>query len=459
MTAPDAAQEKIFETGNRIGLFAQRVFPNGVLVDEPYYEIEKAVAKTQELLKTAHTVYEAAFLYDNVLIRVDILHKTDSGWTMIEVKSSTSVKEEYYEDVSIQAYVLRGSGIHLNKAVLMHINNEYVKQTSDIDINSFFIQADITETLTKPEVIKETLLEMTEEMSAPEPEAKISKRLCGGCEFEAYCWQNVPEDSVYNLPRISDKAAFIASHGYLKISDVPPEYLTTERQLKWLDVYLTNTPYIDKNGISELLAQLNYPLYFLDFETTSPAIPIWQNTRPYQQIVFQASLHVMEHEGATLQHYEYLFEGKDDPRPKAAEFLLKNIGGYGSIIAHNAAFEKSRIAEMARDVDLPQKNVDHLKNMLTRFWDSKDPFQKYYLHPGFHCSASIKKVLPVIAPGMTYEGMAVGNGGDAMDAFDALYASKLSEEEEKQLRKDLLAYCAQDTLAMVKIVEFLKNII
>jgi hypothetical protein len=459
MSAPAAAQEKIFETGNRIGALARTVFPGGVLVEEPYYEVEAALAKTKELLNTADTIYEAAFLYDNVLVRADILHKTADGWDMIEVKSATDVKEEYHDDVAIQAYVLKGSGVDLNKVILMHINNEYLKTADDIDVNNFFVQADLTQALTPAETIKTTLLEMTREMAAPEPAQEIAKGFCEGCEFHAYCWAHVPENSVYDLPRISDKAKLIASHGYLKIADIPVEYLSSDNHIKWFKVYKSGVPHVDKEGIKALLSELRYPLYFLDFETTAPAVPLWLNTRPYQQIVFQASLHIIEHFGEEPKHYEYLFEGTEDPRPKAAEFLLKHIGNSGTIIAHHAAFEKSRISEMMRDLDLSAGDTARLKDMLTRFWDSKEAFQKYYFHPDFNCSASIKKVLPVVAPGMTYEGMAVAHGGDAMDAFDVLYENKLPPQEAAELRQHLLDYCRQDTLAMVKVVYFLRNLL
>ncbi len=459
MSAPDASLEKIFETGNQVGKAAWQIFPGGALVDEPYYEVERAVAKTRELMKTELTIYEAAFVYDDVLVRVDILHKTKNGWDMYEVKSSTEVKEEHQQDASVQGYVLRGAGVKLNKTYIMHINADYVKDSAQVNPKKLFTFSDITEALSPEEYVKQTLNEMRTFVKGEEPAQEISKGLCGGCEFQAYCWQHVPKNSVYDLPRIGNKAPLIAAHGHLKIEEVPFEYLTSDNQIRWANVFKTNMPYVDKDGIKGLLSQLRYPLYYLDFETTMPAIPIWLNTRPYQQIVFQASLHVQEKEGAALKHYEYLFEGKDDPRPKAAAFLLKHIGAAGTIIAHNAPFEKSRISEMIRDLDLTSAQADALKNMLPRFWDSKDAFQKYYLHPKCSCSASIKKVLPMVAPDMTYEGMQVAHGGDAMNAFDALYEDTLSPEDKAKLKNALLAYCKQDTLAMVKLVDFLRSIV
>jgi CRISPR/Cas system-associated exonuclease Cas4 (RecB family) len=467
-TPPDKQQQKNFDIGNRIGMFARRRFAGGTLVMEKYNQIDDALAATRFRLQTDDTIYEAAFLYDDILIRVDILRKTPNGWDMIEVKSSTSVKAEHYADASVQAYVLQGAGIKLDKVFLMHIDSRYVREY-DLDFKQFFMLEDLTEELTPPDAIKKEIAKIKDAMQQPQPQVQIGKSKCKDCEFRAYCWRDIPEDSVYNLPKIAPElAASLARSRMLKIADIPPEAVRGVNNRRWLAVYRDNKPYIDKQGIADLLAQLEYPLHFLDFETTMSAIPDWQGTRPYQQIVFQASLHVLESENAELKHYAYLFNSNSDPRPKAVEFLLEHIGDKGTIIAHNAQFEKARIAEMARDLYM-QKDAHKLQAMLTRFWDTMIPFKKYYLHPDFHCSASIKKVLPVVAPGMTYEGMAIANGGDAMDAFDWLYShgsvyafaymarTREACEKREKLRKDLLAYCAQDTLAMVKIVEFLKK--
>jgi hypothetical protein len=341
----------------------------------------------------------------------------------------------------------------------MHVNSDYVKQGKEIDIDNFFTLEDVTEKIYPGRIVIQRLLEMAHIIKKPEMQAEISKRLCAGCEFHSYCWQDIPKYCVYDLPRIkAETAALIAKQGYLGIKDIPAERLDSQMHLKWLEVYKTGKPYIDKQGIADLLLELKYPLYFLDFETTQQVIPIWENTRPYQQIAFQASLHILENENAQLKHYEYLFTDTKDPRYELTQFLIKHIGDTGSIIAHNAGFEKGIIKGLAKDLDIPKADKLKLKNMLDRFWDTKIPFQKYYLHPEFNCSASLKKVLPAVVPGMTYSGMDVADGGDAMEAFELLYYKSLPPDALEKKRKNLLEYCKQDTLAMVKLVEFLRKL-
>lgn len=241
------------------------------------------------------------------------------------------------------------------------------------------------------------------------------------------------------------------------MKDLPPNSFDNENYNHWVEVYRTGKPYINHAAISQWLNRLEYPLYYLDFETAQPVVPLWKYSRPYQQIAFQFSLHIQEKPNGKFIHKEYLFEGKDDPRYACVKALLEYIGPTGTLIAHNASFEKTRIKEMAADLPLEQEQKDDLLKMTTRFMDTRDVFRADYLHPQMHGSSSIKKVLPSLVPEMTYEGMAVANGGEAMNAFDVLYFDCLPADKAAQLRKDLLAYCKQDTWAMVKLVEKLRE--
>lgn len=474
MNVHDNNQKRQLEIGIKIGELARKKFANGVLVKESPIEIAKTVETTKKLLETENTIFEASFLFKEIFYndegkfvnapydcfaRVDILNKTPDGWDLIEVKSSTEVKDEYLSDVSMQAYVLTGCKLKLNKVYIMHVNGDYVKQDSEIDLDNFFTLVDVTKEVEDYILVQRTLLEMDYQIKQPEPNATISKTMCGDCEFHSYCWKDIPSISVYNLPRIKpDKINLITKDGYLDIKDIPANYLTSEIHLKWLEVYKSGRPYIDRQAIADLLSELKYPLYFLDFETTQQAIPIWENSSPYQQIPFQASLHILESENAELKHFEYLFENEKDPRGEMINFLLKYIGDTGTIIAHNIGFEKGVIKNLS-ELNISNEDKLKLESMTKRFWDTMTPFQKYYLHPNFNCSASLKKVLPVMVPSMTYEGMDVANGGDAMEAFDILYNKTLPPDELSKKRTSLLEYCKQDTLAMVYLVKELQKIL
>ncbi len=458
LTPPDEATQKKLDRGYDIGLLAQKQFPGGVAVRDGWKNPAAAVAQTRELMaRGVPAIYEAAFLYNDILVLVDILEKTPTGWNIVEVKSSgKNIKPIYFDDISIQNYVVCKSGVPVEHCYLMHINTDYFQDTDQTDWKKFFLLTLMDPELTPNEEIEQDIENIKALLAGPEPEARLDKSDCAGCEAYAYCWRNVPQDSVFEVFR-SQAARDYMALGILRVQDVPPDSCNTAKLNHWVEVYRTQQPYIDRTAVAQWLNRLEYPLYYFDFETCQPVVPLWRYSRPYQQIPFQFSLHVQRKPNGPFEHYEYLFEGKKDPRYGCVQAMFKYIGEKGTLIAHHAAFEKGRIGEMAHDLPLPQEQKDALLRMCGRFMDTETPFKQDYLHPHMHGSSSIKKVLPSLVPEMTYEGMPVANGGDAMNAFDVLYFGHLSVPEQAQLRKDLLAYCKQDTWAMVKLVDALRD--
>lgn len=459
LAAADAAQQKIFDGGRLIGELARKRFPGGVLVENGWQNPQQAVKRTQELMaQGVPAIYEAAFSYNGILVFVDILEKTPTGWNLVEVKSSgRSIKAIYMDDVSIQRYVLTHCGVTPEHCYLMHINSDYFMTTDEPDWGRFFLLTPMDSELFSDAEIEENLAAIEKLLAGSEPEAELDKSGCDGCECRDYCWKDVPEGSVFEiLPRSSTARKYMAQ-GMMRVVDLPPNSFKNNVTNHWIDVYRTQKPYIDKAAVAAWLNKLTYPLYYLDFETTQPVVPLWKYARPFQQIPFQFSLHVQREPNGEFEHYEYLSTGKEDPRTGCVKALLEYIGDSGTLIAHNAVFEKSRIAEMVRDMPMPETDAKRLQKMTERFADTGDVFKAGYLHPKMQGSWSIKKVLPALVPEMSYEGMAVANGGDAMDAFDVLYEQKLPPAELEQLRKDLLKYCEQDTWAMVKIVDVLRD--
>lgn len=458
LTPPDEASQKRLALGQDIGLLAQKQFPGGVAVQDGWKNPAAAVAQTRELMaRGVPAIYEAAFLYDDILVLVDILEKTPAGWNIVEVKSSgKNLKSIYLDDISIQNYVVSHCGVKVEHCYLMHINTDYFQTTEKTDWKQFFLLTPMDAELTPAADLVQDLQDIKTLLAGPEPEAVLDKSNCDGCEAYAYCWRDVPKDSVFEVFRSNAAREYMAL-GILRVQDVPPDSCNTPKLNHWVEVYRTQRPYIDRTAVAHWLNKLEYPLYYFDFETTQPVIPLWPYSRPYQQIPFQFSLHIQRQPNGPYEHQEYLFEGKQDPRYGCVEAMLKYIGEKGTLIAHHATFEKTRIREMAHDLPLPQEQKDALLRMSERFMDTETPFKQDYLHPNMHGSSSIKKVLPSLVPEMTYEGMPVANGGDAMNAFDELYFGNLSEDAARQLRRDLLAYCKQDTWAMVKLVDALRD--
>jgi hypothetical protein len=452
----DPATQHLFDEGHRVDEISRGYFKGGKLVAFDYRQLQHAIEHTAWLMKDgAKVIYEGAFAAAGALIRCDILKKnTDGSWDLIEVKSSTEVKEEHIPDVTVQRVVLEAAGVKVKKTWLMHINRDFVKD-GPVDPKKFFKKEDISSQVEEllPEA-KANLEKFLDMLAGPCPELGIGRHCSApyDCDFRPFCWKGVPEYSIYNVPRLSwDKKNMLKAMGVLAVRDIPEGFDLNAAQRLYLQVEKSGKPAIDKKAIAGFLKELKYPLYHIDFETVMPGIPVYDGTRPYQQIPFQASLHVQDSPGAEPRHYEYLGDPNQDPRPGLIAFLLKHIGPEGSLLAYNSAFEASRITEMADNFPDPG---EALRALAARLADLMVPFrQQAYVLPEFRGRYSIKVLLPAMVPGMTYEGMAIGNGAVAQLAYMDMMNGKTDRAAIEKTRQALLVYCGQDTLAMVKILE------
>ena len=453
----DPAKQKLFDEGHAVDELSRNYFKGGKLVAFDYRQLSHAIKHTAWLMENgAKLIYEGAFTAASVLIRCDMLKKNpDGSWDLIEVKSSTAVKEEHLPDAALQRYVLQAAGLKLKKVWLMHVNREFVKQ-GPINPKEFFRRKDITEkTAALLPAISEDLEKFMEVLAAREaPEISIGRRCSTpyGCDFSAHCWKGMPEYSIYNIPRLTwEKKNTLKAMGIMKFSDVPETFDLNATHRLYLQVEKSGKPVIDRVALADFLKELEYPLYHVDFETLMPGIPLYDSSRPYQQVPFQVSIHVQESKGAEPHHLEYLGDPAGDPRPGLIAFMAKHISPKGSLLAYNAAFEASRIKEMAED--FPALKTA-LLDFATRLKDLMKPFQQQvYVLPEFRGRYSIKVILPALVPGMSYKDLAIGNGGDAQLAYAGMVAGRLNLQEIEQARQDLKIYCGRDTLAMVKILD------
>ena len=275
------------------------------------------------------------------------------------------------------------------------------------------------------------------------------------CEFKNYCWKDVSDKSIHVISRISEKQRqHLIGMGINLIQDVPNDFKLSALQKIQVDCEKNQSKYIDSSSVSEHLSQLQYPLYFLDFETYGYAIPQYQGTHPYQHLPFQYSLHIKQHPNAELEHYEFLFDKKENPSRSLAEHLIQHIGSIGSIVVYYASFEGSRIKEMA--AGFPDLSPQ-LLSIHARLWDLQIPFaKKWYCDPGFNGSASIKNVLPVLVPELSYSSLEIQKGDVAQMKYMELIDLPESSVERDRIRTALLQYCGLDTLAMAHILDNLK---
>jgi len=452
------AQEAVFEQGHEVGILAQKLYPTGVLVAEDHTQAEAALEKTKKLIESkAPAIFEAAFQFEDVLIRADILVRNDDGtYDLIEVKSTTKVKTLHIQDAALQTYVLRNSGLSIGRTFLMCLNSDYTRGEK-LDLRLLFKLEDLTSEVAELEtLIPDELAElraMIARKDAPEVALGSHCKKPYACAFKGHCWKDLPPDSIHYLGGIRKKLrAELLGLGVETIPGIPDDVPISQAQRIEKQSW-SASPVINQARVQEHLSRLKWPLYYFDFETVSYAIPPYQGTRSYEALTFQYSLHVQQEQGGALVPYDFLFEKQEDPRRACAEQMLLELGDVGSIIAYSAEFEKSKIKEMAEL--FPNLSVE-LGALLPRFWDLEVPFRnRWYWDAKFRGSSSIKSVLPVLVPGMSYEGLVIQKGDQAQIEYRRWIEMKHGSAEWTELRNALLTYCRQDSLAMAKILEVL----
>ncbi|MBW6481669.1 MAG: DUF2779 domain-containing protein [Vicingaceae bacterium] len=456
-----ATQEAIFAQGTSVGELAQELYPGGVdCSPESYYDFQAAVIKTQEEIEKGTTViYEAAFQYNGVLAVLDILVKHKDGWRAYEVKSSTSVSEIYELDATIQYYTITNSGINLKDISIVHINNKYVKKGS-IDVNKLFTIESVKErVLQLLPSIPNQVNHLKNILQQPEAPTRDIGPHCNSpypCDFIGHCWKHVPAYSIFNIARLNAAKKFeLYENNILHLKDIPEAFPLNDNQWMQVQSEVRNETFINKETIHTFIQDLNYPIYHLDFETFTSAVPIFDNSRPYQQLVFQYSLHIESKDGK-VEHKEFLAETNGiDPRIHFIKSLIANCGNKGDILVYNISFERSKLFDL---IEFSPKHKVPILKIINRLKDLMIPFrERWYYTPKMQGSYSIKKVLPALFPELTYQNLTIQDGGTASNTFANMLQGNFKGDIE-QTKKDLLAYCALDTLAMVKILEKLKEI-
>jgi hypothetical protein len=455
-----AAKERVFSQGYEVGLLARERFPGGVLINEDPFHWQAALEGTRRALATdASAFFEPCFFHDDTIARADILTRNaDGSFDLIEVKSTTHSKEEHVWDLAVQTYVYEGAGLRINRAFLMHLNRD----CRHPDLSNLFAMDDLTKDMRKHlgEIPGNLATFKAVLASDAEPSIRLGSRCFSPyeCSFFDYCsklWK-LPEVSVFNIPYLgADKRDALIERDILDLHDLPPDADIGSRGETFVRLFLSGSRSIDDAGIRSWFSGLTFPLYFLDFETDGPAIPRLPGLGPFGSIPFQFSLHVLHEDGRLIEAEGFLHTDQSDSRSHIASALVDQIGPVGSIIAYNASFEKRVITELSAYLpDLAQP----LQAFLPRFADLLDVFRKYYIDPAFKGSNSIKAVLPVLCPDLSYKTLEVRNGEDAQAAWARLISCEDSEEKAR-LAHGLRTYCGLDTLAMVRIYQVLSDLI
>jgi len=450
------SQEAIFEQGYEVENYALELFPKGVEIEDVFSGGDE---KTKKLVEQGEKViYQATAMAEGLWVMADIFVKNGDKWDIYEVKSSTEVKDVHVADLCFQKIAFEKSGFQIGDTYLVHINNKYVKN-GDINPRELLTIENISEQVENLRSSVETdipnAMKLVEENS--EPTVKLLKQCKKPyeCPYREYCFRDIPAYSVYNITRIKeDKLADLLDMDIMQVHDVPDGFPLSTAQENQVLAARKGEPIIEPKEIKSILDSLAYPLYFLDYETISPAIPLYDGTSPYQQVCFQYSLHVLRDRDSELEHYEYLGDGNENPVPELLKNMNRDIGTGGTVIVWNKSFEMSRNKEMAK---MYPDYADFLHSVNERVFDLMEIFSKQnYVHPEFRGSCSIKKVLPVLVPELSYKDLEIQEGGTASLKWFNIARGDTTGKD--QILKNLLKYCELDTLAMVRIWEELEEL-
>lgn len=463
---PTPSQLARFQAGNEVGELALKLFDCKEKIAFSEGDFSAKIERTKALMKSGvSSIAEATFSHNGILVMVDILQITADGLIINEVKSSTGLKSVYIDDLAVQYFVLSGAGYKVIGANLVHIDSAYTRKGA-LEVQKLFAKIDCLQAvIEKQSEVEQNLcaFEKILEDSTNAPNIAIGAQCdCPyECDFKGVCWSEVPsENSVFEISRLDWRTKFALYHsGIARFSDIKDFSTFSASQILQIKCALDNATHIDKVKIREFLATIRYPVYHLDFETFQEAVPSFDSQCPYMQVPFQYSLHIDYGGGdESIEHREFLADAQGDPRVALVESLVRDIPRGAFILAYNASFEKGVMRKLA--LTFPQY-AEILEHFCENTADLMTPFaQKAYYHPAMRGSYSIKAVLPALMPEMeqAYKDLElVHNGGEAMEAFPAL--KSMDRENREAYRHALLAYCKLDTLAMVKVLGKLREVV
>ncbi len=447
---PEEAEDTKFkiEQGDLIDVLAQRWFEEGAVVDG--VKIPPSQASYQDDLRV-----DGFIAISDVLVRHE-----DGSVSIFEVKGSTTVKKKHIYDSAFQRMVFERKGYTVRDNYMVLVDRSFVYE-GDIDKHKILTTVNITEKVKREmSATRKRAVEALAFINGPEPAARIT----AGCSNKEHCafvqlhHPKFPTYNVYDILRIhKKKLKMLVGDGILDIKDVPKDFPLSKRQRRQVDIAQSGETEINKRTIRRRLKKLKYPLYFLDYETFAYVFPAQKGYRPYQQMVFQYSLHVLESPGAELEHHGYILKEREESVEELIKHMKKHLReDGGSVLVWSENFEKSRNEEMAERYP---KHAPFLEDINSRTFDLMEIFKdELYVSPGFKGSYSIKKVLPILCPDLSYSGLDINNGAMATISWHKMTQATTSKREQKAIYKDLVAYCHLDTMAMVRIWEELMEI-
>ncbi len=449
----DAGSHARFAAGNNVGDIARQQFPNGLLIS-PDNDLGAALleTKTEVQRKDRRPLFEATFQANDVLVRVDLLLPSERGWDLVEVKSSTSVKDYQLDDAAIQTWVAQGAGIKIASTSVQVLDSQWT-YPGKLQYAGLFKQVPVDDVI-EPQLaeVPQWIEEAKTIAAGSEPQQEMGAQCDSpfSCGFKAHCSEGLvqAEYPISWLPNLHwTKRALLKDKQIVDLRKVEPDILSDmQRRIQAASQTgeIFSSPLLDSEQ-----ASLSGVRYYIDFETIAFAVPIWAGTRPYEKIPFQWSCHIEQLNGV-LEHHMFLDLNGNNPEKKFAESLIATTGSSGPVIVYNKSFESGVISSLANKYS---ELAPQLLAINERMVDLLPLTRAHYYHPRMRGSWSIKSVLPTICPELSYEFLdGVSDGADAMAAYTEAIAAETTTKRRLQIETELRNYCERDTFAMVQLL-------
>ena len=441
-----------FLVGHHVGDIARTQYPKGVLIEHPD-NFNAAIAATQAAMSSRIPVFEAAFQHDNVRVRTDLILPKPRSWHTAEVKSAGEVKDHHLNDLAVQTSVLKNAGIRVSRSTIRHINKQFVYPGGG-NYRGLLTDAEADREVKEllPEV-RGWVAAARKTLSGREPGIEMGKH-CNdpwACPFQGYCTKLAGTGPAYPvdlLPRGRSLVEKLKSEGYDDLREVPADRMTTDLFRRIHAATKTGKPYVDREGAHRAMSSWKYPRAYLDFETIGFAVPIWEGTRPFQQIPFQWSCHIERPDGA-VTHREFLDLSGNNPARACAEKLVKGLRGCRMIIAHHAGVERNIMRGLAATFPDLRAPLLRLAEVVV---DLLPVVKEHYYHRDMLGSYSIKAILPALAPRFSYDNLdEVTDGLAAQRAYAEAIHPATPDSRKVELERKLRRYCALDSEGMIAV--------
>ncbi len=351
-------QKAKFKRGHKIGKLAHNLFPGGInAAPKSPRQFRLAVEKTAEYIKQGENViYEAAFSENGINILLDILVKDNNAWKAIEVKSSKAISETYLWDATLQYYVISSAGIEMSDFQICHVNKDYIKN-NEPDVKGYFKFESIIDEIKKrinviPEKIK-SLYEVIQLSSSPDIKIGLQCHRPYPCDFINHCWKKVPQDSVLSVFGIDEETRFELFHSGISLNNIIEGSIEIPEISKDHIRILVNGGFHFTKNIDEINNSTNHVFY--KSISINPALPVYENTSPFDHIGFGFALSNMD--GIIT---DFLSMPNEDPSENYLNELLSNTKDTDQIIVFDKEHEKQVLLNHLKRTDHNNASINKI---------------------------------------------------------------------------------------------------